>query len=68
MEKDSLYRFKVSGFVGDCFVSRSFISLKDADSYFDSFLDKENFSMLSLFDYYDEDDPTSFKVLRVAFG
>lgn len=68
MEKDSLYRFKVSGFVGDCFVSRSFISLLDADAYFDSFLDKENFSMLSLFDYYDEDNPTSFKVLRVAFG
>lgn len=68
MERDSLYRFDVCGFVNGRYFSRSFICLKQAYEFFDRILDKENFSMLSLFDFYDEENPTSFKVLRVAFG
>lgn len=68
MEKDSLNRFEVSGFVDGRFVQRPFISLKDADDFFDCIRDTMNFSMVSLFDFFDEDNPTSFKVLRVCFG
>lgn len=68
MEKDSLKRFVVGGFVMGRYVRRSFVCLRMANTFFNGIRNKKNFSIISLYDYYDEDHPNSFKVLRVCFG